>query len=281
LLAIAAPAAARAGWGRPFELVKPGTLDYLPTQLAFSGSGAVAAGLAIGDLDMPGSMQAYLVSRSARGAVSRLRKLSGASQVLALGYAGPALELLAGTTSGKLDCCSAVQALRVSGGGAVQRRQTIVSGLTGATVGQVVGLADGRMMAAVAGERGVWTAQSSKRGVFADKRRLTSASQSPQSLAATWLGGDDSLVAWTAASGPAGSADPRSIFYSQGSKADGPRHTHSLLQVPSGHRIDELSVARRGANATAAWVESYSDRRGGYHSQIRAADFSAHPRPRS
>ena len=226
-------------------------------------------------------MQAYLVSRSARGAVSPPHKLSGASEVLALGYAGPALELLAGTTPRELDCCSAVQALRVSGRGAVQRRQTLVSGLTGATLGQLIALADGRMMAAVATERGVWTTQSNKRGVFAGKRRLTGAAQSPESLSAAWLGGENSLVAWTSASGPAGSADPRSIFYSLGSKAGGPRHRHALLQVPSGHRIDQLAVARRGSNATAAWIESYSDRRGGYHSQVRAADFGAHPGPRT
>ncbi len=282
LLAAAAPAAASAGWGRPFELVKPGTLDYLPTQLAFSRSGAAAAGLAIGDLDTPGSTQAYLVSRSPRGAVGAPHKLSGASEVIALGYAGSSLELLAGTTPGGLDCCSAVQALRVSGRGAVQRHQTLVSGLTGATLGQLIALADGRMVAAVATEGGVWATQSSKRGVFAAKRRLTGAAQSPQSLTAAWLGGENSLVAWTAASGPAGSATPRSIYYSLGSESGGPRHPHSLLQVAAGHRIDQLAVARRGSSATAAWIESYSDRRGAFHSQVMAADFGArHPTSRT
>jgi hypothetical protein len=281
LLAVAPAAAASAGWGRPFELVKPGTLDYLPTQLAFSASGAAAAGLAIGDVDAPGSMQAYLVSRSAHGAVSAPHKIAGASEVLALGYARSALELLVGTTPSTLDCCSGAQALKISPSGAVQRRQTLVSGLTGATLGQLVPLADGRVMAGVADERGVWTTQSSRSGTFAAKRRLTGASQSPESLSATWLGGENSLVAWTAASGPAGSANPRSIFYSLGTKGGGPRHAHSLLQVAAGHRIDQLAVARRGSTATAAWIESYSDRRGDYHSQVRAADFSSHPGART
>lgn len=278
--AVAAPAA-RAGWGRPFELVKPGTQDYLPAQLAFSRSGSAAAGLAIGDVDTPGSMQAYLVSRSARGAVSAPREIAGASEILALGYAGSALELLTGATPSRLDCCRSANALRISARGVVQRRQTLVSGLTGPTLGELVPLADGRMMAAVATERGVWATQSNRAGRLAARLRLTTASQSPQSLAAAWLGGESSLVAWTAASGPAGSATPRSIFFSMGSRNSGPRHAHTLLQAPIGHRVDELGVARRGSGATAAWIESWYDRRGAYHSQVKAADFGSHPLTRT
>ena len=40
--ALVAPGA-QAGWTRPFQLVKPGTMDVLPTQLAFSSSGRPAA----------------------------------------------------------------------------------------------------------------------------------------------------------------------------------------------------------------------------------------------
>jgi hypothetical protein len=54
-----------------------------------------------------------------------------------------------------------------------------------------------------------------------------------------------------------------------------------LLTVPAGHRIDELDVARRRSSATAAWVESWYDAHGNYHSQIRAADFGSHPSARS
>lgn len=275
MLLAASPA--DAGWGRPFELVKPGTLDYLPTQLAFSGSGSVAAGLAIGDLDIAGSTQAYLVSRSARGAVGAPRKIAGASEILALRYAGSALELLTGATLGTLDCCSSADALRIDARGAAQHPQTLVSGLTGATLGQLVPLADGRMMAAIATERSVWATQSNRAGHFAAKRRLTGAKQSPESLTAAWLGGESSVIAWTGASGPAGSANPRSIFYSVGSKNSGPRRAHTLLQVAAGHRVDELAVGRRGSSATAAWVESWFDRRGGYHAQVKAADFGSHP----
>ena len=58
-----------------------------------------------------------------------------------------------------------------------------------------------RMLAAIATEQGVWTLQSNRAGRFEGKHRLTSANQSPQSLSATWLGGESSLVAWTAATG--------------------------------------------------------------------------------
>ncbi len=188
---------------------------------------------------------------------------------------------MTGSSSETLDCCSSAQAVRIGAGGGVRRPQTVVGGLTGATLGQLVGLADGRMIAAVASEAGVWAAQSSKSGGFAAKRRLTAASQSPEALAATWLGGERSLVAWTAASGPPGSADPRAIYYALGSKSGGPRHSHTLLRVAAGRRVDALAVARRGSGATATWIESFYDRHGNYHSQVKAADFAAKPQVRT
>jgi hypothetical protein len=275
-VAAGAPAA-RAGWGRPFELVKPGSADYLPTQLAFSSMGAVAAGMAIEDVDTPGSSQAYLVTRSARGAVGAPVAIGGAGLLLGLSFDRSALELLTGAAPGGLDCCSTAQAMAVSARGVVERPQTVVGGLAGATLGRLLTLADGRMVAAIATEQGVWASQSDRSGRFGGQRRLTAAGQAPQSLSAAWLGGDDSLIAWTAASGPAGSADPRSIFYSSGSNRSPPRAARTLLRAAAGHRVDELAVARRGSRATAAWVESWYDRRGGYHAQVRAADLAAHP----
>jgi hypothetical protein len=257
--------------------VAPGTLDYLPAQLAFSRSGAATAGLAIEDVDTPGSAQAYIVSRSAAGSVGQPRRLTGAREVLGLAYAGSALELLTGSSPSGLDCCSATQAVRVSAGGAVGRAQTLVGGLAGAPIGQLVALADGRIVAAVATERGVWTLQSGKSGRFGGQHRLTGASQSPVSVSATATGGDGSVIAWTSASGPPGSADPRTIYYAQGSQQGGPSKVHTLLQIPPGHRIDQLQVVRRGSSATAAWLESWFDSRGNYHSQVRAADFATHP----
>lgn len=279
-LAAAAPAA-QAGWGPPFDLVKAGALDYLPTELAFAPSGSAAAGLAIEDVDTPGSSQAYLVVRAADGAISPTWPIKGASQILALAYTSSGLELLTGATAPGLDCCSSAQAATFTGGGTLERAQTLVGGLAGATLGQLVKLADSRMLAAVATERGVWALQSNQAGRFEGKRRLTAAGQSPVSLSATWLGGERSLVSWTSASGPPGTADPRRIYYASGSKAGAPHAAHVLLSVAPGHRIDQLLVARRGAGATAAWAESWFDSRSGYHSQVRTADFGSHPTPRS
>lgn len=240
----------------------------------------MAAAFGIADLDTPGSSQAYLVSRSAGGAVSTPRAIAGAREILALRFHGPALELLTGASPGGLDCCSSTQAIRITAGGVVQRPQELVSGLTGATLGQLVTLADGRMLAAVATERGVWALQSGKGGRFAGQRRLTSAGEAPSSLAASWLGGESSVLAWTAARGPAGYADPRAIFYALGSKRGGPHRAHTLLRAAVGHRIDELAVVSRRSGATAAWIESWYDGRGDYHSQVRAADFGSRPRIR-
>lgn len=273
--------AAQAGWTRPFELVKPGTMDYLPTQLAFSSSGAATAGFSIADLDTPGSSQAYTVYRSPGGSVGATRAITGAQAILALAYSGSALQLMTGAGPSNLDCCSTAQAVRISPHGAIGRPQTLVSGLAGDSAGQLVALTGGRMVAAVGTEQGVWTLAAGPNGHFSGKHRLTGAGQAPESLAATWLGGQGSLVAWTSASGTAGASDPRSIFYAQGSKTGAPRRTLRLLQIPAGHRIDELSVARRGTGATAAWVESWFDKRGNYHAQVRAADFAAKPSVRN
>ena len=278
--ALLAPAA-QAGWTRPFELVKPGTMDFLPTRLAFSSSGAATAGFSIADLDTPGSSQAYTVYRSPRGAVGAPRAITGAQAILALAYSGSALQLMTGTGPSNLDCCSTAQAVRISPQGAIGRPQTLVGGLAGDSIGHLVPLAGGRMVAAVGTEQGVWTLAAGPNGHFSGKHRLTGAGQAPESLAATWLGGQGSVVAWTTASGTAGASDPRTIFYGQGSKTGPPRRALRLLQVPAGHRIDELTVARRGNGATAAWVESWFDKRGSYHSQVRAGDFAAKPSVRN
>lgn len=274
------PAAAQAGWSKPFELVQPGTLDYLPARLAFAPSGAAAAGFAITNVDVPGSAQAYVVSRSQGGAVGAPAAVPGARLVLALGYERSSLQLLTGASPNGLDCCNSVSVLGVTSSGAVRRSQTVLSGLAGTTLGQLVPLGGGRMLAAVATERGVWTLQSGAGGHFASKHRLSAAGQAPQALSAAWLGGQGSVVVWTAATGPAGFASPRSIFFSNGSRHGGPHRAHTLLRTAIGHRIDELQVARRRRGATVAWIESWFDKRGNFHSQVKAADFAAHTKSR-
>ena len=66
----------------------------------------------------------------------------------------------------------------------------------------------------------------------------------PETLAAAWLGGESTVVAWTAATGVAGQAYPRTISYAQGARTHAPRTVQTAVTVAAGHRIDELGVAR-------------------------------------
>ena len=271
----AAPAA-QASWSKPFELVKPGSLDLIGPRLAFSPRGVAAAAFGVEDVDTPGVSQGYVATRSASGAIGPALPIGNARQVLALSYDGPALELLTATSPAAMTCCSAVQAVRLTTAGSLQRPRTLLSGLTGVTEGQLLTLGDGAMLAALGTERGVWVVQSARSNRFGAPHRLTAAGEMPQTLAAAGLGGQSTVVAWTAA-GSAQGADPRSIYYAAGSRLGPPHRVRTLLTVPVGHRIDELEVARRGSGATAAWVQSWFDRRGSFHSEIDVADFTGRP----
>lgn len=272
-MALAPPAFARAGWGRPFQLAPPGTLDVQAPRLAIASTGAAAAAFGIGDVDSPGSFDAYLTLRSSRRRVTPPAAIPGAAETLALAYDGRYLELLTGTSSASQTCCSAARAIRVRPDGHLERPRTLVRGLAGATTGQLLTLGDGRMVAAVATARGVWVAQSSRGNRFARTYRLTRARQMPESLAAAWLGGESSIVAWTAARGVAGDSAPGSVSYALGSRSRAPATPRTAVRAPAGHRIDELGVAPSATGETVAWIESWYDAHGGYHSVVRASDI--------
>jgi hypothetical protein len=281
LVAASAPALA-AGWGRPFQFQKPGTLDALPPQLAFAPGGASAATFGTLQVDVPGSAQAQYATRTAGGRVGSVRDVPGARRVLASTYDGPQLELLAGTSGRGQDCCSAVEAIRVGSGGAPQRPHRLVGGLSGFTQGNLVTLAGGRMLAAIATERGVWVSQSAKSDQFGAQRRISANGQVPVSMDTAWLGSANSVVAWTAGSGNVtGATVPRQILLAEGSSAGAPKNAHVVVTVPSGHRVDQLSTGRSATGATLAWIESWYDNRGAYHSQVEVADVSSHPTVRA
>ncbi|MGZ4194698.1 MAG: hypothetical protein ACXVRW_19845, partial [Solirubrobacteraceae bacterium] len=165
LPSVGLPAAAQARWSRPFEFAKPGTLDIVPAVAAVSGSGASAAAFGIEDVDTAGVSQAYVTLRGP-GASGNPVAIPGAQRVLAAAYDGGSLELLTGAASADQTCCSSAQAVQVSAGGRVARARTLVSGLAGATQGQLLTLKDGQMLAVVATERGVWVVQSAKANRF-------------------------------------------------------------------------------------------------------------------
>lgn len=279
-LAALAPAA-QAGWGRPFALSPPTALDDIAPELAFSPSGATAAAFGIQDVDTPGVTQAYLTTRSAQGALSAPRSIGGAAQILGLAYDGSTLALLTGASPAGLTCCSSAQLVQIAPGGRVSRARTLVGGLAGFTSGTLVTLADGQMLAAVATERGVWAAQSVRGTQFGATHLLTKPADMPETVSVAWLGGENTVLAWTAGSRFPQATPPRSIYVSGGTRQSGPHRALRVITVPSGHRIDELAIVAHGPGATAAWIESWSDSTGAYHSQVEVADLAAHPRVRA
>lgn len=281
-LAIAAaglPSSAQARWGRPFQIEAPGTLDLLAPRLAFSAGGAATAAFGIADVDAPGSSQAYVASLAARGypappAVGTPASVDGAAEVLALAYDRRAPELLVGAAPPGRDCCTRAEIVHVGADGRPWRPRVAVGGLAGATSGRLLALADGQMLAAVATQRGVWVSQAPHGDWLSRPHLLTGRGQMPESLAAAWLGGERSIVAWTAASGAAGASDPGAVRYALGSRSSAPAHPATAARVAAGHRIDELGLAPgAGGSATAAWIESWYDAQGDWHSQVRATDI--------
>ncbi len=282
LVALAAGApAAWAGWGAPFRFAAPGSSDTLPAQIGYSSSGAAAVAFGVQDADNPATSAAQVTVRTAQRRVGTPKLIPGAQQVLGLSFDGSSLELLTGTSPAGEACCSSAQAVSLNARGAFGAPRTLVGGLAGATLGALLTLPDGRMLAAVATGLGVWVVQSVSANRFAGPHKLTSPAVSPESLVATNLGGNNTAVAWTAVSGSPGEAVARSIFLATGSAHSAPRRARTALTVPAGHGIDELGIAPGSSSPTAAWIESWYDRRGGYHAQVRAADLTAHPGART
>jgi hypothetical protein len=277
LCAASSSAAAAAGWGHPFRIAGPSTLDLIPVQVAVSGGGTAALGYGVQDEDNPGSSDAFAVQRSARGRISAARPIHGAQEVLALAYNGPALELLTGTSPTTDSCCSSVSARRAVKGGGFGSPHRLLSGLAGATLGRLVALPGG-LLAAFATEHGVWVAQSSGSGRFGPTRRLTASSALPESLDATSLPGAKSIVIWTAR--PNRSAGPPTrIFAARGTPKAAPRGAATVARVASGHRIDEIAVASGASAPTVAWIDSWFDSAGVYHAQAVASDVRRGARP--
>jgi hypothetical protein len=280
LLLAAAPALA-AGWGKPFQFQKPGTLDAIAPQLAFASGGASTAAFGTQQVDVPGTAQAQYAQRSGGGHVGPVRDVPGARRILAMSYDGPRAELLAGTSGRLQDCCSAVEAIRVGPGGKPQRPHRLVPNLAGFTQGALLTLAGGRMMAAIATERGVWVSQSVASNRFAGDVRISPNRQVPVSMDAAWLGGQSSAVAWSAGSGNVtGATVPTRIWVATGSAKHAPDHAKVAITVPSGHRIDQVALARGLSGPTLAWIESWYDKRGAYHSRVMVSDVGKHPSPR-
>lgn len=269
---LAAAAPAQAGWGRPQRLAGPYSLDVIPAQVAFSSMGDAAFAFGIQNEDDPASSEAVAALRPHSGRLAKPRRVPSAQQVLDLAFDGSNLTLLVGSSPRGNPCCGSAGLVRVVNG-VPHRPRTIVSGLTGPTLGRLLPLPGGRLLSAVATAEGVWVEQAGRTGRPAPAHMLTPAISAPQTLAATLLGANHTLVAWTAAAAQPAPAPPGGVVVAGGSASRVPHSPHVALSVPAGHQIDELELGRGPSGATAAWVESWYDAQGTLHSHAAVADF--------
>jgi hypothetical protein len=278
IVALGAPAGAQAaGWSHPFRFAGPFSGDVAAPAVAFSGSGQAAVAFALGDEDHPWVSQAMTALRSANGRLSRMA-VAGAKEVLALAFAGSKLELLAGTSPRGQACCTGAQAVSLSGG-ALSSRRTLVSGLFGVAVGRLVTLPGPLTTSAVATDRGVWAARSGAGARFGRARRLSAQSSWPQGLAVSALRGGREEIAWSSSPGLTQSAT--SIDVASGSAKHPPRGTGLVVQMPAGYAVDEVALAPGPHGGTLAWIESWFDTTGAYHSAVVVVDLTATLRPRT
>jgi hypothetical protein len=273
----AAPAAA--GWAAPRQIDPPVGLDINPAQIGFSADGGAAISFGVQDEDNPADSIADLVQRAAAGGLSGPRQIPSAQTALALAFAGSTLELLTGTSPAGATCCSSAQVVPVAAGGGFGRPRTVLTGLSGATLGRLITLPGGRLLAAIATGEGVWVTQSSGGTAFAPAGRLTAASDRPQALAVTAMPSGQSVVAWTATGAGATDTGPRQVFAATGSPARAPRGRTAVLTVAGGHQVNELAVAPGPRVPTVAWIDSWFDSQGAYHARPIVTDLERKLRP--
>ncbi len=276
-LAGALAPAANAGWGKPAWFVDPQSDDVLQAQLAVStSSSAVAFG--VQDPDTPQNGRGFIAQRSAAGRFGAPRRLPGALAVLGLAYQGSTLELLTGSSPSGRGCCATVQATALARS-QLGRPTTLVRGLTGTTDGELVPLAaaakgkgGGGMLAAVATQRGVWAAQANANGKFTPAVRLSSTG-APADVAAAALPGGGGAVAWSVATGGY-EAQPEQILFATGSAISAPSRVRVAVTVPAGYSIDQLALEPGADGPTLAWVESWYDTLGKFHSAVEVRDLT-------
>ncbi len=277
LVSLGVPLAARAaGWSHPFRFAGPFSGDLAAPALVLSSSGQAAVAFGLGDEDRPWAWQGMMVLRSPKGKLSRV-VVPGSKQVLALAFAGSALELLTGTSPPGQACCAAAQTTQFSGG-AFSARRTLVSGLFGLAQGQLLTMPGSRTLAAVATDRAVWMAESGATRRFGPTRRLSASSSWPQGLATTAVARGRQVIAWISSAGLTEGAS--SIDVATGSAKRPPRGPGTVVRMPPGYAVDELGDASSAQGATLAWIESWIDSTGAYRSAVVVVDLTANLSPR-
>jgi hypothetical protein len=281
-LALAVAAPARAGWQAPFRVAGPYSLDVAPAQMAFSASGQTALGYDVFNEDRSISSQGFAAISGKNGRPGSPVRVPDTQQVLDLAFDGSDLNLLIGTSPALRPCCSSARLVKVANG-KPQRPRLIFRRLTGATVGRLVALSGGRLLSSVATAQAVWTELTADKGDPGPERLLTPSTAVPQTLSATVLRGNHTVLAWTATGGPPApsTVGPGGIMVADGTATRAPRRPHLAVKVGAGHQIDELAIGRGSSQGTAAWIESWNDSTGRLHSAVFVADLGRRVHARS
>jgi hypothetical protein len=252
------------------RLAGPVSLDIRAPVASLSGAGAAGIAFTVQDTDAPATQTADAVWRRSGGGASKPYAVPGSKQILASAFQGGTLQLLTGSAASGDSCCSTAGVIGMGSGGRFGKLHTLVTGLGGATVGDMVTLGR-RTLAALATERGVWVSQSNPSGSFAKAHRIAGGRSAPGSLAAAAMSGG-TAVAW--GGGKQSVVGPRSVYIATGKTSEAPRRARTALTVPGTDGIDEVGVAGGKGGATLAWIDSYYDRKGNYRSGVRAADVA-------
>jgi hypothetical protein len=268
----AGPAVASAGsapaWNHAARVAGPESEPIVGPQLAFANDGATAAAFAVQNEQTPDESTAYMALGAGSGRWQNGR-VRGAQLVLGVRFGSSRTPwLLTGTAPSPRACCATVSIRHGSDGSA----RTLVSELTGITDGELVALSGGKLLAAIATQRGVWIEQSSRAGVAPSGAHQLRFDGTPAGLAATALDGGGGAVAWSDA-GSAGQTEPQRILYATGSAGAAPSRARVAVSLPSGYGIDELSLGSAKTGATVAWVESWDGANGGFHSVVVIRDL--------
>ena len=278
-MSVAAPA--QAGWQAPFRVAGPYSLDVQPMQTAFPPAVRRHSGTTSSTRTVRSTSQGYAAISGKNGRPGSPVRVPDTQEVLDLVFDGTDLDLLIGTSPALRPCCSSARLVKIAGG-KPQRSRLIFRRLTGATVGQLVALPGNRLLSSVATAQAVWTELTGDKGRPAPARLLTPKTAAPQTLGATVLRGNHTVLAWTAAAGPPApsTVGPAGIMVADGTATSAPRRAHLALKVGTGHQVDELALGRGSSQGTVAWIESWNDSAGRLHSEPAVADLgrSVHAR---
>lgn len=263
LVAPAAPA--RAAWSSPVEIGAPSSLDVFGPQIAVSQAGAAALSFNQGNVDAQ-TTGTPLLALAAPGSGFGDPHPESPSVVLALAYSGRTLELLTATSRVGQQCCDTVRVIHRRPNGSFSRPQVLVTGVGGPTIGELVPLADGRVLAVVAGPQRLWVTEARGTGRFAPATGLTRPGLAPSALAVSGTPAGGSTVVWTQAPG-------QGVISASGRPGATPSRPRTVLTAATGHVIDGLQLVPSSGGLTLGWTESWNDTLGAYHSRAMAGDL--------